>query len=237
MPLWVVRSVKVITGLTVLHKSEADAIPKLGVAGHSMLAVTVGHVITGPLRSVTAMVRLQVAEFPQLSVALQVRVTLYACAQMPPGVVISVKLMIAVPLHRSLAEAAGKTGVAGHAMVGITVGQITTGAVLSVTKMVRLQVAVLPQLSVAVQVRVMLYDWAQMPPGVVMSLKLIIGDPSHKSVAVAAPNAVGRKGHSIGETTVGQVMTGTVWSPTEMVRLQVAEFPQSSVATQVRVTL
>jgi hypothetical protein len=237
MPLWVVRSVKVIAGLTALHKSVAVAIPKLGVAGHSMLAMTVGQVITGPVKSVTAMVRLQVAEFPQLSEAVQVRVTLYDCTQMPPGVVRSVKLMVAVPLHKSLAEAAGKTGVAGHTMVATTVGQIMTGAVLSVTKIVRLHIAEFPQLSVAVQVRVILYAWAQMPPGVVTSLKLMIGAPSHKSVAVAMPNEPGNIGHSIGVTTVGQVMTGAVWSPTEMVRLQVAEFPQSSVATQVRVTL
>ena len=65
---------------------------------------------------------------------------------------------------------------------------------------------------------------------------MIVGPPSHASVAVAAGN-VGVAGHSIGETTVGHVITGAVLSVTEMVLLHVEELPQSSVAIHVRVTL
>ena len=61
-------------------------------------------------------------------------------------------------------------------------------------------------------------------------------EASHASEAVASPN-VGEAGQSIGEETVGQVMDGGVISWTVMVRLQVAVFPQSSVAVHVRVTL
>lgn len=70
----------------------------------------------------------------------------------------------------------------------------------------------------------------------VTSAKVIVTVASHTSVAVAAGN-VGVAGHSMGDTTVGHVITGGVLSVTEIVRLQVAEFPQSSVAVQVRVTL
>ena len=52
-----------------------------------------------------------------------------------------------------------------------------------------------------------------------------------------AGGKVGVAGHSIGVTTIGQVMTGGVLSVTEIVLLHVAELPQSSVAVQVRVTL
>ena len=75
-----------------------------------------------------------------------------------------------------------------------------------------------------------------MPLGVVTSAKVIVGVASHASTAVAGGNT-GVAGHSIGDTTVGQVRTGAVLSVTEIVRLHVEEFPQSSVAVHVRVTL
>ena len=52
---------------------------------------------------------------------------------------------------------------------------------------------------------------------------------SQLSEAVAAGNT-GEAGHSIGDTTAGQVMTGAVMSLTTIVRLHVAVLPQSSVA-------
>ena len=67
-------------------------------------------------------------------------------------------------------------------------------------------------------------------------MKVIVGVASHASTAVAGGN-VGVAGHSIGVTTVGHVITGGVLSVTEIVRLHVAELPQSSVAVHVRVTL
>ena len=72
--------------------------------------------------------------------------------------------------------------------------------------MVRLQVAVLPQSSVAVQVRVTLKLAGQLP-GVVASLKVMATEASQASVAVAAPN-VGVEPQATGDTTVGQVMLG-----------------------------
>src|SRR6187431_408942 len=108
------------------------------------------------------------------------------------------------------------------------------GGVISCTLIVRLQVAVLPQSSVAVQVRVTFGIPVQLAE--VTSLKLMDTEGSQASLAVAAPK-VGVAGQLIGDTTVGQVIVGGVTSCTVMVRLQVAVFPQSSVAVQVRVTL
>ena len=70
------------------------------------------------------------------------------------------------------------------------------GAVISRTTIVPLQEAVLPQSSVAVQVRVTLYVPAQ-DPGVVASLKVMVTLRSQASVAVGATNT-GSKGQLIG---------------------------------------
>ena len=70
----------------------------------------------------------------------------------------------------------------------------------------RLQVAVLPQSSVAVQVRVTLKLAGQLP-GVVASLNVIATEVSQASVAVAAPK-VGVDPQATGDTTVGQVILG-----------------------------
>jgi hypothetical protein len=218
-------------GITLLsHRSEAVAVPKLGVLGHSTFA-TVGQVITGGVLSDTEMVRLQVEELPQSSVAVQVRVTENAWGQLP-GVVTLEKVGTTLLSQRSEAVAAPKLGVLGHSTFA-TVGQVIEGGVLSDTEMVRLQVEELPQSSVAVQVRVTENAWGQLP-GVVTLENVGITLLSHRSEAVAAPK-LGVLGHST-FATVGQVITGGVLSVTEMVRLQVDELPQSSVAVQVRVT-
>ena len=78
--------------------------------------------------------------------------------------------------------------------------------------MAREQVEVLPQSSVAVQVRVTVYSAGQ-SPGVVASEKDTATLGSHRSLAVAAGN-VGVAGQLIGEVTVGQVMLGAVMSRT-----------------------
>src|SRR5688572_17080408 len=235
MPLGVVTSVNVTVGVA-SHASVAVAAGKVGVAGHSIGETTVGHVRTGGVLSVTVIVRLHVAELPQSSVAVNIRVTLYSCKHIPLGVKISTEVIVGVPSQASVAVAGGKSGSAGHSIGVTTVGHVKTGGVLSVTKIVRLHVEELPQSSVAVHVRVTLYSWGQIPLGVVTSANVIAGVASHASVAVAAGN-VGVAGHSIGDTTVGHVITGAVLSVTAIVLLHVAELPQSSVAVHVLVTL
>jgi hypothetical protein len=59
---------------------------------------------------------------------------------------------------------------------------------------------------------------------------------SHASVAVGAVNT-GVAGHAIGDVWVAHVIVGGVISCTSMVPLQVAVFPQSSVAVHVLIVL
>ena len=66
------------------------------------------------------------------------------------GVDTSAKAISTFASQLSEAEAAGNTGDAGHSIGDTTAGQVMTGAVMSLTTMVRLQEDVLPQSSVAV---------------------------------------------------------------------------------------
>ena len=69
-------------------------------------------------------------------------------------------------------------------------------------------------------------------PGIESVVKVMVGDPSQASVAVAVPKS-GVAGHSIGLTTVGHVIIGAVLSSTTIVLEHVDAFPQSSVAVHV----
>jgi hypothetical protein len=129
--------------------SDAVATPKEGDAGHST-SDTVGHVIEGAVLSVTEIVRLQVEELPQSSVAVQVRVTVKGQL---PEVVTSANVGSTSLSQSSVAVAEPKTIGFGHSTFD-TVGHVIEGAVLSSTAIVLLQVEELPQSSVAVHVRV-----------------------------------------------------------------------------------
>jgi hypothetical protein len=174
-----------------------------------------------------------VAELPQASVAVHVRVTQYSCGQ-APGVITSLKVKAGLGSHASLTVGAGKTGVAGQAMGETGAGQVMPGTVVSSTHTVWLQLAGLPQASVAVHVRVTQYSCGQ-APGVVTSLKVTAGLGSHASLTVGGGN-IGKAGQAMGETGAGQVMLGGLLSSTHTVWLHVAELPEASVAVQVRVT-
>ena len=73
-----------------------------------------------------------------------------------PGVVTSEEEMATLGSHASDAVAAPNVGTAGQLIGDVTAGQVMAGGVISCTAMVRLQVDVLPQSSVAVHVRVTL---------------------------------------------------------------------------------
>jgi len=97
-------------------------------------------------------------------------------------------------------------------------------------------VDVLPQLSVAVQVLTKVYSCGHVP-GIESVTKATITLLSHASVAVAMPK-LGVAGHSIGLTTVGQVIVGDVMSPvTVKVAEHVAGASQSLVTVQVTVVV
>ena len=109
------------------------------------------------------------------------------------------------------------------------------GGVLSCTTIVRLQVAVLLQSSVAVQVRVTL-NVPVHKPGVVTSEKVNDTLASQRSETNGAVK-VGVAGQLSGVVCVVQTISGGVLSTTTIEALQVPVFPQSSVAVQVRVAV
>ena len=197
---------------------------------HSTVA-SGGQVMTGGVVSTTVIVWTQEAVLPQSSVAVQVREMVSVLPQ--PGAEESEKLTVASP-HVSVAVAEpvaeGPVG-SPHSTVA-SGGQVMTGGVVSTTVIVWTQEAVLPQSSVAVQVREMVSVLPQ--PGAEESEKLTVASP-HVSVAVAEPVAEGPVGspHST-VASAGQVMTGGVVSTTVIVWTQEAVLPQSSVAVQVR---
>jgi len=71
--------------------------------------------MVGEVMSRTTMVPLQVAVFPQSSVAVHVRVTLYVPAH-DPGVVASVNVIVTVASHASVAVGGVNTGTAGQSI-------------------------------------------------------------------------------------------------------------------------
>jgi hypothetical protein len=111
--------------------------------------------MAGGVTSCTTIVLLQVAVFPQSSVAVHVRVVLYVFGH-EPGVDTSENVKVTLGSHASLNVGGVKTGVAGQLIGVVCVAQVIVGGVISCTTIVRLQVAVFPQSSVAVQVRVVL---------------------------------------------------------------------------------
>lgn len=161
----------------------------------------------GGVESSTVIVWLHGVEvLPQASVATQVRVVVNSCGQVTPGVVVVETMETTGALSQaSITVGVPKTGVAVHSMV-VFDGQEIVGGVLSVTEMVRLHVAVLPQSSVAVNVRVTVFSCGQ-DPGVVASTDVMSTLTSHASVAVALPKA-GAAGHSTVAGGFGQMIVG-----------------------------
>ena len=92
--------------------------------------------------------------------------------------------------------------------------KVIVGGVMSCTTMVRLQVAVFPQSSVAVHVRAVLYVPGH-KPGVAASENVIATDASQASVAVGGANT-GVAGQFIGVVCATQVIVGGVSSTTVM---------------------
>src|SRR6266516_3091359 len=96
----------------------------------------------------------------------------------------------------------------------VSAGQVMLGAVVSTTLMVCAQLAVLPQVSVAVQVRVMTIAFGQLP-GTELSLYPAVRSRLVEEVAVARPVTVGFVEELHSTVTVGgQWMVGGVLLPT-----------------------
>ncbi len=124
----VVTSTKVKDGL-LSHTSVAVGLLNTGVAGHEIVDAPLTPLITGAVMSCTSIVCEAVELFPQASVAVQVRVTLYSPAQLP-SIVSSSKVNVKLLPHASVAVAVSKDGVAGQF---ITVGSGNPSIVGAVT--------------------------------------------------------------------------------------------------------
>src|SRR6187549_3800644 len=180
------------------------------------------------------MVPLHVAVLPQSSVAVQVRVRPYVLPH-EPDVVESTKVIVTVASQASVAVGGANTGSAGHVIGVVCATHVIVGGVISCTMIVPLHVAILPQSSVAVHIRVVLYVPTH-EPGVVASIKVMVTVASQASVAVGGVNT-GKAGQSTGDVCATQVIVGGIKSSTTIVPLHVDELPQSSDAVHVRVTL
>ncbi len=137
---------------------------------------------------------------------------LYSFGQ-DPFVVTSAKLNVGVP-QLSVAVGVAQDGTAEHSIVVGPGRPEITGGVVSSTLIVCAAVAVLPQPSSAVQVRVMVYSFGQVP-FVVTSAKLKVGVPQ-LSVAVGVVHA-GTPEHSIEDGPGSPEITGGVVSSTLMI--------------------
>lgn len=175
-----------------------------------------GQVMPGAALSSSDITCRQVAELPQSSVAIHVRLMVNSCAHAPATVT---SLEVIVGVASQLSEAVAVPVFAGKVLaVQRTVtfaGQVIVGATLSSTTIVCVQKLELPQSSEAVQVRVMVNSCGH-PPPTVTSLNPIVGDAS-QSTAVADPVLAGNvlAVHCM-VTFAGQVITGAALSSTTM---------------------
>jgi predicted RecA/RadA family phage recombinase len=214
--------------------SVAVATAKTGDAGQLMVVGAGNAAMTGAVISWTLMVCEVVELLPHSSVAVHVRVRLYEPVQ-APGVVTSLCVREKTLPQLSVAVATANTGEAGQLMVEGAGNAAKTGAVISWTLMVWEALELLPHASVAVHVRVMLYEPVQ-APGVDTSLCVREKTLPQLSVAVATSNA-GEAGQFMVDGLGKAAITGGVISWTFMVCEAVELLPHSSVAVHVRVTL
>src|SRR6266446_1864597 len=116
--------------------SEAVGGVKLGVAGHSMVALAPADPIVGAVVSFTVRVWCTLAVWlPMQSVASQVRVSAKVPGQLP-GVVTSLTRFTVAPPQVSEAVGGVKLGVAGHSMVALAPADPIVGTVVSLTVVV-----------------------------------------------------------------------------------------------------
>src|SRR5437762_2096978 len=160
------------------------------------------------------MVWLQVAELPQASVAVQVRLILAAVGQLPASVS-SANVTLRFWSQSSAKVGVPKAGGAGHWMVSSAGQEATSGAVWFSSVMVWLHEDELPQASVADQVRRTLLTAGQLAASV-SSENVTVGLESHASVKTGVPNA-GCAGHWMVSSAGQSATTGAVWSSAVMV--------------------
>src|SRR6185436_11775224 len=127
-------------------------VPKLGAAGHSIVASAGLLATVGAALSSTVMVCEAVTKLPLSSVAVHVRLVRLICLPLTERFS-STEVTVSVLSQVSLKLGVPKLGMAGHSIVASAGLLATVGAALSSTVIVWLQVAELLCASVAVQVR------------------------------------------------------------------------------------
>src|SRR5437773_8896055 len=140
-------------------------------------------------------------------------------------------VMVTLP-QVSLAVGASKDQGLAHSTV-LSGTQVMVGGVVSTTVTFWLQSAVLPQASVARQVRVASKVLPQWPAGLVTVLRMVMVALPQVSLAVGALNDQALVHSTVLSGT--QMMVGLVLSSTVTFWLHSAVLPQASVARQVRV--
>ena len=120
-----------------------------------------------------------------------------------------------------------------HSTLKFAAETVIIGAVLSCTAIVCDAVATFPHPSVAVHVRITVYDPAQVPC-VVTSCEVSVKAEPQASIAVAIAKA-GTAGHEIVEGAGRAAITGAVTSVTLIVCESVEALPQASVAVHILV--
>ena len=158
----------------------------------------------------------------------------FSCAQLPAATLSSklttglgsqLSLAVALPVtDTSVAAATAKLSPRQSALpdAGLqstveSAAQVITGAMRSITVMTWSQVELLPQSSVAVQVRVIALSPAQLPLAT-LSLSAIVTSLSQLSVALALPLALELLSASqLTVASAGQVIAGALLSATVMI--------------------
>ena len=147
-----------------------------------------GQLITGAVESITVTVKLHVAVLPDGSVATLVTVVVPRLNVLPDaGVLTTVALQLSVAVTLKLTTAP-QLLLADATL--ILAGQVIVGGVVSLTVTVWVQVAVLPDASVAVHVTVVVptgkHDGASLVMVAMLQLSLAAGTPAPTCIAAIA---------------------------------------------------
>src|SRR6266404_792221 len=222
----------VIVALPLL--SVAVGASKVQAAPCSTVLLVLLHVITGAVVSTTVTIWLQELLLPQASVACQVRVASKVLPQWPVMLVTVLRIVMVAPPLLSVAVGTSKVQAAPCSTVLLVLLHVMTGAVVSTTVTLWLQELLLPQASVACQVRVASKVLPQCPVTLVTVLRIVIVALPLLSVALGASKVQGAPCSTV-LLVLLHVMTGAVVSTTVTFWLQELLLPQASVACQVRV--
>src|SRR6266404_2954693 len=198
------------------------ALPLLSVAvGASKVQATLSstvllvllQVMTGAVVSTTVTFWLQEALLPQASVAIHTRVASKVGPQWPAVLVTVLTIVIVLVPLLSVAVGASKVQALPSSIVLLVLLQVITGVVVSTAVTFWLQEALLPQASVACQVRVASKVVPQRPAVLVTVLTIVIVLVPLLSVAVGASKVQVVPNSTVLFVSL-QVITGAVVSTT-----------------------